>query len=220
MATLVLALYAEGRTYERFLPIIIQRSVEQILFERGQAPIDVLEPIVLSPPEATRAERILSVARRASGYHALIIHADADYPSTERAMLERIQPGFNLVQQTRERVCKQLIPLIPVQMTEAWLLADPEALLSVIGTNIEARVLGLPERAQQVESIPDPKQTLNRVIQNALANRPRRHRRLDLRTVYEPLARQVNLKRLGSVPAYQQFVSDLAVTLIALNLIR
>jgi hypothetical protein len=105
-------------------------------------------------------------------------------------------------------------------MTEAWLLADPEALRAVIGTNLETHALGLPERAHQVGSLPDPKQTLNQVIQNALANRPRRRRRLDVSTVYEPLARQISLERLGRVSAYQQFVNDMSETLIALNLIQ
>lgn len=48
MTTLVLALYAEGRTDERFLPIVIQRTAEEILAQRGRTTVYVLEPIVLS----------------------------------------------------------------------------------------------------------------------------------------------------------------------------
>jgi hypothetical protein len=223
MATLVLAFYAEGPSDEHFLPLIIQRTTEQLLVQRGRTIVDVLEPMVLKPSldrEATRAERILAVARRASGYHALVVHADADHATPEHALNERIWPGFELVRQAREAVRHQLVPLIPVQMTEAWLLADPEALRVVVGTNLESHVLGLPDRAHQVESFPDPKQALNQVIQNALANRPRRRRRLDLNTVYEPLARQISLERLEGVPAYRRFVNDMSETLTALNLIQ
>ena len=222
MTTLVLALYAEGRTDERFLPIVIQRTAEQLLVQRGRITVDVLEPIVLNDIKdraSTQAERILEAARLSSGYHILIIHADADHSTPERALNERIQPGVKLVQQSKEPVCSRLVPIIPVRMTEAWLLADPEALRVVIGTDLEIQSLGLPERAHQVESILDPKQALREAIQRALAHRPRRRRRIDLGTVYEPLARQISLKRLDAVPAYQLFVTYMTETLIGLNLL-
>lgn len=222
MTTLVLALYAEGRTDERFLPIVIQRTAEQILVQRGRITVDVLEPIVLNRTIdrqfPRRVERILEAARRSAGYHMLIVHADADHPTPDRAMRERIQPGFERVHNADEPVCDELLPIIPVQMTEAWMLADPEALQAVIGTDVEAQALGLPARAHQVESEPDPKQILRQTIQNALAHRSRRRRRIDLGTVYEPLARQISLRRLRAVPAYRQFVSDMTETLIALHL--
>lgn len=134
-------------------------------------------------------------------------------------MNERIQPGFDLVQQaqTKDRVCNQLVPIIPIQMTEAWMLADPETLRTIIGTDIQVQMLGLPGRAQQVESDSDPKRTLSQAIQNAYAQRSRR-RRIELGALYEPLARQISLDRLGTVPAYQQFVNDMTRVLIALRL--
>ena len=225
MTALVLALYAEGHADEGFLPVVIQRTAEQVLARRGRTIVDVLEPISLNHTIdrqfPTRVERMLEAARRASGYHALIVHADADYPSPDRALLERFIPGQTRVRQARqaqESVCEHLVPIIPVQMTEAWMLADPDALREVIGVHLAAEALGTPAHPHQVESDPDPKQTLNAVIQNALAQRSRRRRRIALGSVYEPLARQIDLAKLGSVPAYTQFVTDLTQTLIALGL--
>ena len=48
MTALVMALYAEGRTDEGFLPVVIQRTAEQVLAHRGNTVVDVLEPIVLN----------------------------------------------------------------------------------------------------------------------------------------------------------------------------
>jgi hypothetical protein len=226
MTSLVMALYAEGRTDEGFLPVVIQRTAEQVLARRGNTVVDVLEPIVLNHTIdlqfRARDERILEAARRASGFHALIVHADADYPTSVRALQERFLPGQALVDQARvarESVCDHLVPIIPIQTTEAWMLADHAALCEVIGANLTAEALGIPAHPHQVESDPDPKRTLNTVIQRALAQRPRRRRRIDLRSVYEPLARQINLVRLSSVPAYTQFMADLTQTLIALHLV-
>lgn len=99
------------------------------------------------------------------------------------------------------------------------MLADPEALRVVIGTDVKAQDLGLPIRPHQAESDPHPKQTLQQAVHNALAGRSHR-RRMDLRTIYEPLARQPNLERLSVVPAYQQFVNDMVQTLVALHLVE
>lgn len=225
MTCLVLALNAEGATDERFLPILVQRTAEQILAQRGRTSVDILEPILLRPiidhPSMNRAECIREAARRSAGYHALIVHADADHPTPERALQERYRPGLELVQEARhahEPVCDYLLPIVPVQMTEAWLLADPDALRTAIGSAADAHVLGLPSRAGDVESDPNPKRTLNQAVQRALADRPRRRRRMDLRTLYEPMARQVNLCRLAGVPAYRQFASELTQALIALHM--
>jgi len=222
MSTLVMALYVEGRPDERFLPIVIQRTVERILAQRGRTIVDVLEPVVLARSIdrrfQTRVDRILEAARRSAGYHALIIHADADHPTPERAMEERIRPGFEQVRNAQERVCDKLVPIIPVRMTEAWMLVDSEALRMVIGVSADTQMLALPTRPRQVESDLDPKQTFRQAVQNALVHRSRRRRRIDLGAIYEPLARQINMERLNEVPAYQQFVSDMTDTLIDLHL--
>ncbi|MCX6030662.1 MAG: DUF4276 family protein [Chloroflexi bacterium] len=225
MTTLVLALYAEGHADERFLPVVIQRAVEQILQQRGRTVVDVMEPITVNHTIdrqfATRPERILEAARRSAGYHALVVHADADYPTSARALNERFGPGLERVSQARynrQAVCDHLLPIIPVQMTEAWMLADPEALRTVVGTATQALELGLPAHAHEVESDPYPKQTLEQAIRKALASRPKRRRRIDLNTVYEPLARQISLERLAAVPSYRQFVADMIGVLIALHL--
>jgi hypothetical protein len=224
MTTLVMALYAEGHSDERFLPIVIQRTAEQILARRGRTTVDVLEPMVLNHridrDHPTRVERMLEAARRAAGYHTLIVHQDADHPTPARALNDRYAPGRDRVDAAlagRQRVCEKLVPITPVRMTEAWMLADPEALRIVIGTRLEAADLGLPAHPHEVESDAHPKQTFQTALHRALADRPRRRQNIDISTVYEPLARQISLARLNLVPAYSQFVEELSHTLVALH---
>ncbi len=225
MTSLVLALYVEGRTDERFLPIVVQRTAERILLQRGRGMLDVLPPFVLVKSidlEFSRyAERVLAAARQTVHYDALIIHADADHPTREPALQQRIQPGLDLVEQARragDPVCDQLLPIIPIRMTEAWMLADTAALRTVIGTTLSAHELGLPGHAHEVEAVLDPKHTLNQAMQAATSRR--RRRRLSVGAIYEPLARQLDLDHLSRVPAYQQFVQDLILALTALQLVH
>jgi hypothetical protein len=217
MLTLVLALYPEGATDAKFLPVVIQRTAEMVIAARSRSVVDVLEPFVIpvDSDKKSRAERILAAAQQTQGYHGLIVHADADSATRERALQERIQPGKDLVLANGLDHC--LIPLIPVRMTEAWMLADPQALLDVIGTNMSVTDLGLPAQSRLLESDTTPKRTLERVVQVAVGQR--RRRRIKLADLYAPLAQRINLEYLNELPAFQKFVQDLSDALVDLSII-
>lgn len=70
-----MALYAEGRSDELFLPNIIQRTAAKILGEHSHTVVDVQLPILVEPVvKENRQANILAVARQAQGYHLLIVH--------------------------------------------------------------------------------------------------------------------------------------------------
>jgi hypothetical protein len=213
---LVIALSVEGRTDERFLPILVQRTTESILLRFGRKTVDVLEPILIKArhPYRDNTERMLIIAKEAAGYHALVIHADADYPTAERALKERFYPGLDRVRVARQNgevLCEHLIPIIPVQMVESWMLADMVTLHSIIGTKIPVNQLGGPLHPHQVESIAEPKQLLLDIVSRALSDRTRRRRnvRQEITYLQEPLARQIGLEELRKVPAFLQFEQEL-----------
>jgi len=187
-----------------------------LLSRRGRVPVDILPPIILRPgPKLSRSEAILSASRDAFGHHILFIHADADAPTRDKAFAERIEPGLRQVWKASKQgkdVCTELIPIIPVQATEAWLLADMQALGNLIGANLPSL------SPQQIERVSQPKERLRQLAIQALTRRTRR-RRFDIGELYEPLARYLDLKQLERLPAYQQFASDLTSTLFKLGLL-
>lgn len=221
MEELRLALYAEGTTDEQFLPSILQRTCEQLIAKNNQTAMNILDPKVIAKNKniAKRDESILQAARDAFDFHILVIHADADSHTQERALQERFQPGHKLVQLSNEQVCKNLVPIVPIYMTEAWLLADNDALRQVIGTNMKAQELGLLQKAKLIETDSNPKQTLKNIVQKAYANRSKRHQQVDLSIIYRSLGRSIRLEQLGNLKAYNQFVYDLTATLQKLALI-
>ncbi|HLG64891.1 MAG TPA: DUF4276 family protein [Ktedonosporobacter sp.] len=220
MITLVLALYAEGPSDNRFLPPIIQRTAERLIAQYGQRTVDVLEPMIVPRQKGLSCDiGILNAARHACGYHALVVHADADDETPYSAKTHRIHPGFKLVLDSNEQVCKDLVPIIPVQTVEAWMLADYQALRETIGTDMSSQNLGLPARPALVEAVANPKRTLEEVISRAFANHPQRRRRPDFSTRQEALARRINLDTLASVPSYMEFVNELRNILTVLNFI-
>ncbi|MEA3309565.1 MAG: DUF4276 family protein [Chloroflexota bacterium] len=220
MKQLILALYAEGRTDERFLPVIIQRTADRLLRRHALASVEVMGITSLKADGAAsnHAESILSVARQACGFHALVVHADADAPTAKNARQQRFLPGQQLVQASDNHVCRDLLPIIPIRMMESWIMADVAAFQEVVGTNMRGADMGFPAHPQQVESIQNPKHELKMLLNQVFTQR--RRRKASLGQYYEPLARHISLEQLDGVPAFQQFVDDLTEMLTDLHFIR
>ncbi|HCI82207.1 MAG TPA: hypothetical protein DHW02_21245 [Ktedonobacter sp.] len=221
MNVLTLGLYAEGRTDERFLPIIIQRTTQDILIAHDRMSIEVNEPFIIKKPSdiSPLDECILHAAQEVYDYHALIIHSDADNRTHQETLVKRFHPGYTLVQQENGRVCKTLIPIIPVRMVEAWMIADPDALRTALKVTVSLSNVGVPNKAKLVESEREPKKILDQVIQLAYARKPQSARSEIKGKLYERLAPLISLDRLKQVPSYHQFVVDMTTALKSINFI-
>jgi hypothetical protein len=225
MSQVMVALYAEGSTDGKFLPQIIKRTTDSILSQHDRHGIEVsLSDCQWEKPAKTakRVECILHVARKTAGYHVLIIHSDGDNRGYEQTVAELFQPGKSRVLSASmyENVCTDLVPLIPVRMTEAWMLADPDALCTVLGKKVDVRILGMPIKAKLVEKEFNPKITLDHVIKCVYPRAPKDQRQEYKNRLYKGLGSEISLKRLSDVPSYQRFVEDLTDTLRMLNFIR
>jgi len=157
-------------------------------------------------------------AQNADGYNILIVHSDADDETDERAFYERIKPGFELVKNADEPLCKNLVAVIPIQMTEAWLLADKDTFREELGTNKTFQELGLTFSLKHTEKISNPKSKIQDIMRIAFKNSPRR--RVSIGSLYSPLGQKVSLKVLEKLPSYLKFKNNLLEALIKLNFIR
>jgi hypothetical protein len=223
--TVTPALYAEGSTDQRFLPPLIRRVIEDLLIHRGRGgvvpDIEDAQWIELNPRPRNQAERIVRAAYQAARFDLLIIHADADQRRWEQARIHKFDPGYQQVQRAKqagEPICSNVIPLIPVQAIEAWLLADLDTLRSITHISVPVEDLGLPLHTRQVESIAKPKDRLKAALDKAWGPQTRR-RQPAMDSIYRPLGEQINLARLAAVPSYQQFVEDVTSALSILGLV-
>lgn len=108
-----------------------------------------------------------------------------------------------MVISSSEELCKDLLAVIPVQMTEAWMLSDREALQEEIGYDIS-----IPRHAN-IECIADPKADLKRILRQSQSSESRRRRKLKMAAIYQPLANNVHLEKLNHLPSYQKFRTEL-----------
>lgn len=216
MNSLTIAFFGEGPTDDRFLPQIIKRTAEDLLRQHDAQDVAVLNPIVLPRLRGPMEQRLLLAAEMAFGMHLLVVHADSDGRSLSEVRQQRFDPGLGLVTKRGTGVCLNVVPLIPVRSIESWLMVDSAAFQARVGTHEDARSLGFPVRARDVEAIADPKVAFERAVRLAVGSR-RRH--YDIGSYYEPLSMEISLDRLAGVPAYGAFRQELKAHLVELGIL-
>ena len=97
----------------------------------------------------------------------LFVHRDAE---AQPAELRRVQIAENIAEVLGAAAGGAIqvlhIPVVPVRMTEAWLLADERAIRAASGNPNGNAELGLPD-VRRLEELPDPKATLFEALRRA-----------------------------------------------------
>lgn len=117
--------------------------------------------------KGTVVEKLRRVLREVAVIDLVFVHRDADSRSPD-ARISEILDGADSV-----GVRDLCVAVVPVQMTEAWLLTDENAIRAVVGKPDGRTDLNLPA-IKHVESISDPKSTLAEVLEVASECRGRR----------------------------------------------
>lgn len=218
MRYLGLALFAEGRTDHSFLVPLLRRLTDEVCRRRVTEPVEVSNVLSLtsrSPSsEESRVDRILEAARLAwPQWHILFVHADAN-GDAKRSRSERVEPGLRALRQQFEDHQGFGVGVVPVRMTEAWLLADGDALRGALGFKLTDEELGVPVSPKDVESFSDPKSVFTS------ACRQHRRSRGPHPTVYLPrLGETASLEILAEVPAFRRLQDDLVEALRDLRIL-
>ena len=200
----IIGFASEGKTDIRFLENIIQRSFEDVAFEcYGQVEILPVQRIEKQPGSFTDVVKGYAQEADKNGIMVLCVHVDADAETDSAALEHKITPAFETVQQIDDLVCKNLVAIVPVQMTEAWMLSDCDLLKAEIGTNRSDIELGI---GKPPESYADPKQAIETAISIARQDVVRRRRReLTIADLYLPMGQKTAIQNLAILPSYQKF---------------
>ncbi len=211
------ALYAEGRSDARFLQPLLQRACTQMCLTQGHQPVEVSDVIDLQDLPTTRGQpreqRIAAAARDArDAWSVLFIHADAD-SDEQRALAERVQPARALLE---AEWGAQSVAVVPVRMTEAWVLADSQAVRSAFGTTRSFQELGLAEaNAHGADNLTNPKATLEAAFR---ASRGKR-RATSVSPYLGLIGETSSFDQLRRLAAYRRTEAELQVALQTLGFI-
>lgn len=219
MRYLGLALFAEGPTDHSFLRPLLARLCAQVCAEAAEEPVEISELIELHSPSRLREEsrevRVLEAARESFGtWNVLFIHTDAG-GDAEVARRERVEPAAVQIQAQLAADGTRTVAVVPVRETEAWTVADGEALRAAFGTRKTNDQLGIPTQPRDVEGLLDPKKALTSAL--ILARGARAARRERVAGKLALIGERANLDVLALVPAFARLREELVATLKTLR---
>ena len=208
MNSLILTYCTEGPTDERFIGNIIYKLAYQC---RGE--IDIYEPVYIQRISGLSfVDSTLRVALEAGWSNILCVHADADASTPNHVYDHKIKPCL-VEMSNNEDVVKEIVPVIPVYMTEAWMLSDINLLIEEIGADLQVARLGLPSRVNQIERIANPKSTIVEAIRRAYSAKPKKWSKPDISQLYLPLSQKISLDALKRLSSYMQFYNSCRTSL-------
>jgi hypothetical protein len=218
MRYLSLALYAEGPTDDRFLSPLLQRLCIDICLS-SPASVEVNEVFPLDTPpgemKSTREDRIVEAAKKhQGGWNILFIHSDgANDPGS--AARQQIEPALARLRETGLGN-RRGVPVVPVRETESWLLADGDTLREIFGTRLSNSELGLPANPAWVESIGDPKRTIEEVF--AKTGPTGKRARAGAKAWFHQIGERIDLDQLRQVRSFRALETDLKAGLSDLGI--
>lgn len=215
----IIGLYLEGSTDERFLGQIVDKTAKAILTNCNYT-VDIETKIIRIEKTGLKfVEQVLKAAKKgweAYGIDMLCVHKDADR-SLEDAQNSMQKAKNTLRKEDKNTYCTLLVAIIPAKMTESWMLADKELLKEELNTKLSDQDLKIDKRP---ESMSDPKQVIKDAIDtvNQSTGRKRRRRALDISDLYQMMGATITLEKLHQFPSYLAFKEELILAFEELNI--
>lgn len=214
---LFVGLVTEGNTDIRFLESIIKKTFDSIAFDAvGDIEIELVS---IKFDKTSFVEDVLTAAIKGVeeyGITVLCVHTDADDINDNSVYQNKITPALNaLKKHINPNICHNLVPVVPVQMTESWMLADRDLLKKQIGSTMTDFQLGIHKAP---ETISDPKRIISDAIRIARQGLTQRRRSdLTIADLYLPIGQNMNLTKLELLPSYLKFKNNVVSIFKNLN---
>lgn len=220
MEHLYIGLAAEGNTDYRFLLPIIEKTFIKVAFEcKGQ--IDISVDKVEFDKGKTFNDFALNAAKKAKENYRtiLVLHADADNASASNVYENKIRKAIKtLLEQPDNEVCKNIVALVPIQETEAWMLADKALFKESINatkSDAELNISGHPE------TFNNPKLKIQSAIAVGCSHLPKKVRkRITIDSLYKFLGVALDIEQLNNFESFIDFERNIRNVMSALNLLQ
>ena len=202
------ALY-EGATDQAYFELLISRVMEEIIMLRGT------RHSTIPPAPAVRLQRdtVDKVAREAcatkDAFHLVFIHADTGGRAREADLEERSVQYCEAMYALCSWPSVRCITIAPRHETEAWILADPQAVTAALGYLGSPDSIGLPGDATQAERLSDPKAVLAAAVGLVRGRR----RPFDAKQIFPAIAQRQSLTSLRKARSFVAFEFSLLAAL-------
>jgi len=201
---MIAGLLADGTSDKALLPILRWMLA---CTSPVEARVEWIDTTGFGQPTSSLGERV-KLARIICPCDLLFVHRDAEK-----------QPPQKRYEEIQQAVKDQLyVAVVPVRMTEAWLLIDVEAIRAASGRVSGVEDLNLPPVAK-LEEDGDPKDTLYKALRRAHGASGRRAQRFHPPTAVHRLATLVeDWSSLRQLTAFRRLEEDTRCALSTLGL--
>lgn len=195
-------LVADGSSDQALLPIIdytISRNFPDLSFS-GSAATNL-------PAPRRGLETRIHAAIKMFPCELLFVHRDSEaQPSKSR---------FEEIALACQNIRIKCVPIVPIRMTEAWLLISHSAIRRAAGNPGGRHPLNIPA-IRGIENVPDPKETLFAALIEAANLGARRRASFDVNSKRRRVAECIeDYSVLRQLSSYEKFENDVKVALKA-----
>lgn len=162
MESLTYTLLADGSSDRALIPIItwlLRQCLGKCVVNHSFA-----EPWRTPKPPKTLSEKILKI-REYYPCDVLFVHRDAENQDPQNRY-DEIKSAFEEAKKNLKSVETVPVCVVPVRMTEAWLLFDVDAIREAADNPKGKEPIDLPD-LKKVESIPHPEEILHDALRSA-----------------------------------------------------
>lgn len=217
---LFVGLISEGTTDARFLFSVVDRTIKQLVFDFGDS-IEISIEELKKDSGKNFTNQIIDANlkyQKENFINILLIHSDADYKDDSKVLKEKITPLMENIYSNNDLVCKEIVPIIPIFMIEAWMLADINLFLDEISTNKTKSELGISGKP---ESFTNPKNKIKDALLIINQEKPKKRRKdLQISDLYQIIGQKIKIEKLMELSSFANFYNNITETLIKLKFIH
>lgn len=212
-------LFTEGITDVRFLSSVVERTLIEVAYDCTGDIETALEIISINKSGLSFNEQVLEASKVASekfGVLLLFVHTDSDAINDDLIFQSKIIPAQKILLQQDNSYCKNIVAIVPIQMTESWMIADKCLLKEEIGiekSDVELNIHLNPE------TITNPKNVIESIIRLSKEDETKRKRNkgLLISDLYQIIGQKIEISELEKLTSYLKFKSSLIEKLRELN---
>lgn len=209
MTYLSWAVLYEGETDAAYFDVLIPRIMGELVMARGIRHSDI--PLI--PAARLQRDTVANAAERIcqakDAFHLIFIHADTGGRNLEAGLADRASAYCKAIHERCEWPPVRCITITPRHETEAWILADPQAVTSALGYAGSADSIGLPADANHAERLADPKAALAVAVREVRGKR----RQFEARQIWPAIAQRQSLVKLRQSRSFASFETRLLTAL-------
>lgn len=220
MSNFILAgLFTEGTTDVRFLSSVVERTLEDVAFDCTGDIETKVEIITINKIGLNFNQQVIEASKSAFdkfGILLFFVHTDSDSPSDELVFQTKIIPAQKILLEQDDSYCKNLVAIVPIQMTESWMIADKKLLKEEIGIEKTDAELEIHLNPELIGNPKDVIENIIRISKEDLTKR-KRNKGLLISDLYQIIGQKIELTELEKLPSYLKFKNSLTDKLRELN---